>query len=388
MEGRVMYEETVAGICADAGVEFVVSLPCDRTKVLCEVLEQQFRYVSIAREEDGIGICSGLSLAGRGCLLAMQSSGLGNSLNALMTLPYLYRLPLPILASWRGVYHEKIVAQIPFNEKIPDLLSLYGIPCTIIRSPGELPSLWEVISDAYSNRRPHVALVTPGAWEGSATPPTGGPCRPARERVAKPLSRSAFPLPVMTRAGAIRSVVSLLTDEIVVGNIGVPSKELHASGDRPGNFYMLGSYTQATPFGFGLALGSRRQVVVLDGDGSILGTSVLPTVAAEQPENLMIICLDNGVFGSTGNQCSPAYATADLELLARAAGITATARVSTAGELESAFRRFRGKGPSFIHCIIAPGNARVPDVPDSPVQIRDRVAGVLKKDIISVNPDI
>jgi sulfopyruvate decarboxylase subunit beta len=141
---------------------------------------------------------------------------------------------------------------------------------------------------------------------------------------------------------------------------------------------MLGSYTQATPIGLGLARGSGRQVVVLDGDGSILGTAVLPTVAAERPENLMIVCLDNGVYGSTGNQCSPAYATADLELYARAAGITATARVHTAEELQAAFRRFHGRGPSFIHCIIAPGNSAVPDIPLTPVQIRDRVVSCLQ----------
>jgi sulfopyruvate decarboxylase beta subunit len=369
----------VADTCAAAGIEFVVSLPCDRTKILCEVLGRRFRYVTIAREEDGIGICSGLSLAGRGCLLAIQSSGLGNSLNALMTLPHLYRLPLPILASWRGVYRETIPAQVPFNEKIPELLSLYGIPCTKIWSPAELSSLRTVIADAYSNQRPHVALIQPGVWEGDDTPPAPGPCPPVRERPGAPLHSPAFPRPVMTRAGAIRSVAPLFTDEIVVGNIGVPSKELHAARDRPENFYMLGSYTQATPLGLGIALGSERQIVVLDGDGSILGTAVLPTVAAERPQNLMVICLDNGVFGSTGNQCSPAYATADLELLARAAGITATARVHTPEELKAAFRLFHGRGPSFIHCIIEPGNAAVPDIPLDPVQIRERVAGCLRQ---------
>lgn len=374
-----MHEQTVADLCASAGIEFVVSLPCDRIKVLCEILEQRFRYVTIAREEDGIGICSGLSLAGKRCLLAMQSSGLGNSLNALMTLPNLYQLPLPILASWRGVYHEKIPAQVPFNEKIPDLLSMYGIPCTTIRSVNDLPLLNEVIADAYACSRPHVALIQPNVWEGDDSTPSAGPCHPLRERLVTPLPASAFPLPVMTRNEAIQSVASLLTDEIVIGNIGIPSKELHAARDRPGNFYMLGSYTQATPIGLGLALGSSRQVIVLDGDGSILGTAVLPTVAAERPENLMIICLDNGVYGSTGNQCSPAYATSDLELLAKAAGITATVRVNTTGKLTAAFQLFQGHGPSFIHCILRPGNATVPDIPLSPLQIRDRVVGSLRK---------
>ena len=161
-----MHEDIVADLCAAEGIEYIVSLPCDRTKTLCSVLEERFRYVTIAREEDGIGICSGISLAGRRCLLAMQSSGLGNSLNALMTLPHLYGLPLPILASWRGIYNEKIPAQVPFNEKIPELLSLYGIPCTTIRSPADLSALHAVITDTYAKQRPHVALITPNVWVG------------------------------------------------------------------------------------------------------------------------------------------------------------------------------------------------------------------------------
>jgi sulfopyruvate decarboxylase, alpha subunit len=128
-----MHEQTVSGILKKEAIEYIISLPCDRTKNLCEILEKEFRYITISREEDGIGILSGLSLMGKRGVLQMQSSGLGNSLNALMTLPYLYRLPLPILASWRGYYQEKIPAQIPFNEKIPDLLKLYNIPCTIIQ---------------------------------------------------------------------------------------------------------------------------------------------------------------------------------------------------------------------------------------------------------------
>lgn len=375
-----MHEETVIETCAAGGIDFVVSLPCDRTKILCELLGQRFRYVTIAREEDGIGICSGLSLSGKRCLLAMQSSGLGNSLNALMTLPHLYRLPLPILASWRGVYREKIPAQVPFNEKIPELLSLYGIPGTIIRLPSDLSLLGDVIADAYENERPHVALIPPNVWEGNGPSSSAGPCHPVRERREAGTAGQEFPEPCMTRAEAIGVLAPLFEDEIVIGNIGVPSKELFSAGDRPENFYMLGSYTQATPLGLGIAFGSRRQVVVLDGDGSILGTAVLPTVAAEKPDNLMIVCLDNGVFGSTGNQCSPAYSTADLELLARAAGITSTARVHTAVELRDAFCRLRGRGPSFIHCIIRPGNSAAPEIPLSPVEIRERVAEAIRRE--------
>lgn len=365
-----MHEQTVSGILKKEAIEYIISLPCDRTKNLCEILEKEFRYITISREEDGIGILSGLSLMGKRGVLQMQSSGLGNSLNALMTLPYLYRLPLPILASWRGYYQEKIPAQIPFNEKIPDLQKLYNIPCTIIREPADIDLITSVISDAWIESRPHVALISPQVWEGEEELLKSEPT--VRTRTTSLSYQGVIHESVMQRADAIGVLASMMTDELVVSNIGVPSKELYHARDNPANFYMLGSYTQASPLGFGIALGTDRKVVVLDGDGSLLGTAVLPVIAGESPENLIIIGLDNGVFGSTGNQCSPAWKTVDLELLARASGFVRTWKVHTPEELRDAYTMARSGGPSFIHVIIRPGNRNVPNILLSPLEIKNR----------------
>jgi sulfopyruvate decarboxylase subunit beta len=366
-----MHEQVVSGILKKEAIEYIISLPCDRTKDLCGILEKEFSYITISREEDGIGILSGLSLTGKRGVLQMQSSGLGNSLNALMTLPFLYGLPLPILASWRGYYQEKIPAQIPFNEKIPDLLRIYRIPCTIIRKPEELDLITSVISDAWIEGRPHVALISPQVWEGEeenccTSPP------PVRERTVRLSYEGVFKEPGMQRADAIGILASLMTDELVVSNIGVPSKELYHARDSPAHFYMLGSYTQASPLGLGIALGTDRTVVVLDGDGSLLGTAALPVIAGEAPDNLIIVALDNGVYGSTGNQCSPALHTVDLELLARASGFVNTCKVHTPDELRDAYQTARQGGLFFIHVVIQPGNRSVSNIPLSPPEIKAR----------------
>ena len=365
-----MHEDQVAGIFQDKGIEFIVSLPCDRTKGLCSILEQSFRYITVPREEDGIGICSGLSLAGKKSLLQMQSSGLGNSLNAILTLPELYRIPLPIIASWRGYYNEQIAAQIPFNSKIPELLRLYEISHTIISEPEELPLIAGVIADAQRNKRVHIALLSPKVWEGGEE--ERAPDLPERCRSIRLTYENQICSPTMSRADAIGVIASILDEELVVCNIGVPSKELQAARDWAGNFYMLGSYTQATPIGLGIALGTSQEVVVIDGDGSLLGTSVMPVISSESPRNLTIVALDNGTFGSTGNQCTPAYRQVDLELLARAAGIQNTRKVHTQIELTEAYISGRDDGPRFIHVIIKPGNTTARNIIYSPQDIRNR----------------
>ncbi|WP_305066163.1 sulfopyruvate decarboxylase subunit beta [Methanoculleus sp.] len=364
-------ERCVLDRLAGLGVDTVAVLPCDRTRDLCLLLPERFRTVNLTREEDGVGICAGLALAGGRPVMHIQSSGLGNSLNAIMSLSVTFGLPLPILASWRGVYREAIPAQVPFNRAVPDLLAALGIPFTIIRDPSDEPLIDEVVRDAYDSMRPHVGLILPSFWEGGEE--SGLPERPfpARARESALDYRRTFRDPVMTRNDAIRVIAAALDGEAVIANIGVPSKELYAANDRDLNFYMLGSYTQATPIGLGLALGTDRDVVVLDGDGSLLGTAVLPVVAAEAPENLTIVCLDNGAFGSTGNQPTPASGLVDMELVALAAGIRRTCKVQDERELVDAWED-RRRGPNFIHVVLKPGNAAVPNIPLSPGEIRER----------------
>lgn len=348
-----------------------MSLPCDRTKDLCSLLEKDFHYVNINREEDGVGVCAGLALAGRRFVLQMQSSGLGNSLNALMSLTHLYRLPLPVIASWRGVYNEKIAAQVPFNSKIPGILDTMGISYTVIGNPGDLEKIREAIRSSFESCGIHVILILPKLWEEGKGSECGDNPFPPRKREIELSYRRRIEEPVMNRAEAISVIAGGLNGEAVVVNIGVPCKEMFSARDRPENFYMLGSYTQATPIGLGIAIGQEKDVVVIDGDGSLLGTTILPAVAAENPANLTIIALDNGAFGSTGMQRTHSWTTSDLELIAKGAGIGNTVKTVTAEELKDAFSN-RGEGPSFIHAILRPGNTGAPNLTLAPEEIRDR----------------
>jgi len=77
-------------------------------------------------------------------------------------------------------------------------------------------------------------------------------------------------------------------DALLVCNIGFPSRELFSIKDRPENFYMLGSMGQASSIGLGLALaGSKRRVMVLDGDGSVLmNLGTLATIAHHAPRTI------------------------------------------------------------------------------------------------------
>ncbi|MDD4138565.1 MAG: sulfopyruvate decarboxylase subunit beta, partial [Methanoregula sp.] len=258
------------------------------------------------------------------------------------------------------------------------ILAAAGIPCTIISDRTRPQEIGEAVAAAYRNHTPHVILIPPGCIDETGctrSPPVSGThfCHPAITYTR------TWRTPILSRFDAIKTIAALTTDELLVSNIGVPSKELYAARDRPENFYMLGSYTQASGIGLGIAaVRPDKRVIVIDGDGSLLGSSILPVIGAVAPENLAIVGLDNGVFGSTGSQPRPGCDTADLRVLAMGAGFDNTWTVHTQEELASALDASAGCGPAFIHVRIKPGNSDVPTIPLSPARIRDRFMNALQ----------
>ncbi|MDX3904825.1 MAG: thiamine pyrophosphate-dependent enzyme [Pigmentiphaga sp.] len=129
---------------------------------------------------------------------------------------------------------------------------------------------------------------------------------------------------VMNRADLTRRLVARLErEEAVVGGIGNSNFDLWASGQRPQNFYMLGSMGLAVPIALGVAMAQpERRVFALEGDGSLLmELGSLGTAAALAPRNLAIVVWDNGIYQITGSQKTLTSSSVDLVGMARAAGL-------------------------------------------------------------------
>lgn len=350
-------ERAVIEILKRNKIDVVSTLPCEKISALLRFVAQDraFCHVGLNREENGVGISAGAFLAGGKPLMIIQSTGLGNLINALMSLTITYGLPLPIIASWRGVYEEKIEAQVPFGMALPKVLDALGLKYTIIEDSAQIGLVEEVIQDAFDNERPHIALIPPRTWESDDGIEDNIVSHQKIARRWRLKYESEFKTPEMSRYDAIRIMTEYLNEEAVIANIGVPSKELYAAKDRDLNFYMLGSLGQASPIGFGVSLKTKRETMVLDGDGSLLMSNILPIVAEKNPENLSIACLDNGTWGSTGDQPTPFHG--DMELMAISAGIENTMKVHTEEKLRYALEQLYGEaGPRFLHVMVKPGN--------------------------------
>lgn len=370
-------EHEVIKILKKNNIEYTLTLPCIKVKNLIELFSKNFFQIPLTREEEGIGICTGLYLAGKRGIMLIQSSGIGSSINAIMSLAKFYKIPLPILISHRGIYHEKISAQIPMGKALPKIFSAIDIPYVTINEREEISKLDIAVKNAYENETPYTIMFSPKTWEKSKLN-LPLPQYPKREKLTCLEYKKKIENPRMTRFDAIKTLVPFLENKAVICNIGVPSRELYKIFDQPSNFYMLGSFGLASSIGLGVSLASNKEVVVIDGDGSILtNPNTLCTIAQVNPENLTIIAIDNGTHGSTGNQLTYAYKNLDLELLARAFGFENTSKVHTKDGLKEIMNL--SKPPNFIHVIVKPKNLVLEVVPLSPIEIKERFMRFMKK---------
>ena len=125
----------------------------------------------------------------------------------------------------------------------------------------------------------------------------------------------------MIRAEILKAIIPVISDELVVSNIGLPSQELHMLDDQPTNFYMLGTMGLASSIGLGLALSQKETVIAIDGDGSVLTNfGTLPTIANNVANNFILLIIDNGSYGSTGDQPTYAGGKTSLAKVAEACG--------------------------------------------------------------------
>jgi sulfopyruvate decarboxylase subunit beta len=143
--------------------------------------------------------------------------------------------------------------------------------------------------------------------------------------------------------------------------------------DQPTNFYMLGTMGLSSSIGLGLALTQDKTVISIDGDGSVLtNMGTLPTIANNVADNYILLIIDNGSYGSTGDQPTYAGMKTKLEKVAVACGcenVVVCQDVDTPKTLRAAID---SKQMTVIVSKCDSGNIKLPVITMDPVVIRDR----------------
>jgi sulfopyruvate decarboxylase alpha subunit len=134
----------VVGYVPDAGHSRLIEL-CQR--------DRKMRAVVLTTEEEGIGLAAGAWLGGEKSVLLMQSSGVGNVINAVGMLKTC-RIPLVMIVTMRGEAGEFNSWQAPMGEATPAVLEAMGVS---VQRAARTEEVAPLVSNSLKN--PHATAV-------------------------------------------------------------------------------------------------------------------------------------------------------------------------------------------------------------------------------------
>jgi sulfopyruvate decarboxylase subunit alpha len=155
---KMVYE----GIKA-AGIRFVSALPETWLVYLLQLAEDdpEMCLVEVAKEEEAIGIAAGAYLAGKPNALLMQNHGFLASINGLVSLALLYRIPLLMLIAHRGHMGEPYPWHTQGGILTEPVLRALGLPFDYVRDPHQAAKqIREAQTLALSSLSPVALLLT------------------------------------------------------------------------------------------------------------------------------------------------------------------------------------------------------------------------------------
>jgi sulfopyruvate decarboxylase subunit alpha len=161
----------VAGGVHRAGIRDVVYVPDNPLSHVLGAFEGGYadvRLLLATREEEAFGIAAGLYLGGRRAAVMLQSSGVGNSLNAITSLLLPYRIPVLMVVSLRGEPGEWNAAQMPMGRALAAIFDAIGIGHTLLDSAGAAAdTIAEAAAAAYLSRAAMACLVSRRVWSAA-----------------------------------------------------------------------------------------------------------------------------------------------------------------------------------------------------------------------------
>lgn len=287
----------------DADIRFVTGVPDSLLKDVCACITAELRaesHIIAANEGGAIGLAIGHHLASeRPALVYMQNSGLGNTVNPVISLaePAVYAIPMVLMIGWRGemLADGSQLKDEPQHVKQGQItlqqLEVLGIPYKIIDSSSSINKvLMSLTEEAVQRSGPVALVVRKGTF------------------AAFKLEQPTQPDSLMGREEAIGHILSLLPiDAIVVSTTGMASREVFelrkgADSGHHRDFLTVGGMGHASQIATGIALTRPdRTVVCIDGDGAVLMHTGSLAISADC-QNLLHIVLNNEAHDSVGGQ--------------------------------------------------------------------------------------
>jgi phosphonopyruvate decarboxylase len=303
-----------------------------------------------ANEGNAIGYAIGSYLAtGNISCVYLQNSGLGNTINPLLSLAddNVMGIPILMIIGWRG---HPYVSDEPQHKKqgaiTPQLLDTMGISYVIIDNNDEdyVVSLSLLIENIKKNNRPGAIIVKKNCLQLK---------NPAVNQVNETHN---------DRESCIKHIVDTLGKEpVYFSTTGYPSRELYEYinekpiPDEYLAFYCVGGMGHVSSIAAGFSLNNPRKTVCIDGDGSlIMHMGSLGVIASQSLPRFIHIVFNNGCHESVGGQPTVA-SDINLSKVAAASGYKKYLRFNTADDFIKNCSLINTESSLFIEIVIEKG---------------------------------
>jgi len=149
-------------------IEFVTTVPCKQLAGVIEKVDAAdgILHVPSNKEDEGIGLCAGAYMGGKRPAIIMQNTAIGVTINALVTLTQFYRMPLPMLISYRGEVGEPVACQVEMAVHTKALLAQLNIPTYHFHKPDDVGELNGILKHCFMARKPVAVLTDASFWQG------------------------------------------------------------------------------------------------------------------------------------------------------------------------------------------------------------------------------
>jgi sulfopyruvate decarboxylase subunit alpha len=149
-------------------VELVTTVPCKQLAGVIEKIEdsEDIYHIPSNKEDEGIGICAGAFMGGKRSAIIMQNTAIGVTVNTLVTLTQFYRMPLPMLISYRGELGEPVACQVEMAVHTKALLNQLHIPTYHFHQESDADELDAILKYTFMCSKPVAILTDASFWKG------------------------------------------------------------------------------------------------------------------------------------------------------------------------------------------------------------------------------
>jgi len=161
-------DKKITDVLVANGVSFVTTVPCKQLAGVIEEIDErdEIFHIPSNKEDEGMGLCAGAFMGGKRPAIIMQNTAIGVTINTLATLIQYYRMPLPMLISYRGELREPVACQVEMAVHTKALLAQMNVPTYHFHHQSDVEEFDAILKYTFMCNKPVAILTDANFWGG------------------------------------------------------------------------------------------------------------------------------------------------------------------------------------------------------------------------------